>query len=199
MKIYKGKSFIKILLMLFVVFSSFICNAHNQRPPAAHILMPAYNVNNFILSTIETVLNQDYSNVKLFIFNDGSTDDTLKKITNLLKNNHNLTNKIYIQSSNNNVGVAKTRTKLIKWSKNADPNAYIFWLDADDKYTSKSYISEVIQKTQATKADICLVNFSIIYEDDAQKKNASGLIKEKENMAKIINSILASPKQSINP
>lgn len=195
----KNKYFFNFFCALFGMLSSFICNAQDNIKPKVHVLMPAYNANKFVLSSIQSVLDQNYSNLKLFIFNDGSIDDTLKKIQILLKDNFALKNKIYLRSTDSNLGVSQARTTLIKWSKNTDPSAYIVWLDADDKYTNKSYISDVIQQMQATTADICLVNFSIIYEDENQKNNAAGLIKDKEKMAKIIKTILSSPKQSINP
>ena len=197
-KFIKNKYFFHFFCALLGTLSSF-CNAQDNIQPAVHVLMPAYNANKFVLSAIRSVLDQNYSNFKLLIFNDGSTDETLKKIQILLKDKPVLKNRIYLRSMDSNVGVSQARTALIKWSKNTDPSAYIFWLDADDKYTNKSYISDVIQKIQATKADICLVNFSIIYEDESQKNNAAGLIKDKEKMAKIIKTILSSPTQSINP
>lgn len=166
--------------------------------PFAHILMPIYNVDKFILASIQSVLNQNYPNWKLLIFNDGSTDNTLKKIQELLEKKPELKEQIYLQSDSKNHGVSSTRTKLIEWSKNLNQNAYIFWLDADDQYTDFSFIQNVIQKMQATNADICILNFSTIYEDKKQEVNAFGLLKEKDKTKEIIQEILTSPNQSVN-
>lgn len=44
------------------------------------IMMPAYNAELFIAEAIESVLNQDYSNIQLVICDDASTDNTAKII-----------------------------------------------------------------------------------------------------------------------
>ena len=193
-----NKYFYFVYFVLSIWSPSVSIAQHQPNQPVVHVLMPAYNANGFILSSIKSVLEQNYLNVKLLIFNDGSTDQTFKVVKKLLED-HSLKNKIYIKSTSRNKGVSRTRTTLIQWSKAIEPQAYIFWLDADDQYTNKFFIRDVIQQMQKTKADICLVNFSIIYEDEKQKSNSIGLIKEQEKMTNIIKTISAIPNQSIQP
>jgi glycosyltransferase involved in cell wall biosynthesis len=38
--------------------------------------MPAFNSELYIAEAIESILNQTYKNIQLFIFDDGSTDNT---------------------------------------------------------------------------------------------------------------------------
>jgi glycosyltransferase involved in cell wall biosynthesis len=45
--------------------------------PLVSILIPAYNAQAWIHSTLESALNQDYSNIEVILVNDGSTDQTL--------------------------------------------------------------------------------------------------------------------------
>jgi glycosyltransferase involved in cell wall biosynthesis len=161
--------------------------------------MPVYNAKRYIKSSIESVLNQNYPNVKLLIINDGSTDGTDKVILDLLKNRPGSKNKVYIKSSEKNVGVSQSRLKLINWSKSVNPTAYIAWLDADDKYTSKTFVRDVIGQMEKTNSNICLVNFSIIYEDENQKNNAIGLLKDKKSTKEVIDSILSTPDEYVNP
>lgn len=159
--------------------------------PAAHILMPLYNADKYVISAIQSVAEQDYPELKLIIINDGSTDNSLQKIQLFLNENPNLQDKIIIKNISNNRGTARTRQELIELSKEKNLNAYIFWLDADDKYKTNTFVSSVITQMQQTRADVCLFNFSVIFEDENQKINAVGLLKEKENLAEILNSILS--------
>ena len=44
------------------------------------IIMPVYNCENYIGQAIESIKRQSYKDWELIIVNDGSTDNTLKKI-----------------------------------------------------------------------------------------------------------------------
>ena len=44
------------------------------------IIMPVFNEQKFIQESIKSILNQTYQEFELIIINDGSYDDTFKKI-----------------------------------------------------------------------------------------------------------------------
>ena len=44
--------------------------------PKVSVVMPAYNVEQYIAHSIESVLASDYPNIELIIVDDGSTDTT---------------------------------------------------------------------------------------------------------------------------
>ena len=41
------------------------------------IIIPMYNVEQYISECLESVINQDYKNMEIIIVNDGSTDNSL--------------------------------------------------------------------------------------------------------------------------
>ena len=47
--------------------------------------MPCYNCTKYILKAIRSIQNQDLSNFEIIIVNDASTDDSLKYIEQLQK------------------------------------------------------------------------------------------------------------------
>lgn len=62
----------------------------NKRQPQVTIAIPAYNEEKTIAKTIESALNIDYPTNKLeiIIINDGSTDQTKKRVQPYLKHSH---------------------------------------------------------------------------------------------------------------
>mgnify|MGYP002626020842 CR=1 FL=1 len=52
----------------------------NSRMPAISVIIPNYNTEKFIASTIESVLNQTFSDFELIIVDDGSSDNSVAVI-----------------------------------------------------------------------------------------------------------------------
>lgn len=48
--------------------------------PLVTVIVPAYNHEDYIEECIDSILNQNYSNIELFVVNDGSTDGTHEKM-----------------------------------------------------------------------------------------------------------------------
>ncbi|WP_343707597.1 glycosyltransferase family 2 protein [Flavobacterium sp.] len=87
------------------------------------IIMPAYNVENYIEASIKSVLNQTYSNWELIVVDDGSNDSTAQ----IIKKNQIVDNRIkYIYQTNSKQ--AKARNNGIKNAK----GEILAFLDSDD-------------------------------------------------------------------
>jgi glycosyltransferase involved in cell wall biosynthesis len=168
-----------------------------ESKPPVHVLMPVYNAEKFIIASIRSVLNQTYPDVKLLILDDGSTDASMARVKDLLQDHPDLQDKIFVQSVTHG-GVANARSELHRWSQETNPDAYYGWLDADDKYTSEKSIEKIMNRMLETKADICVFNFSIQFEDEGQIANAAGLLKEKEKMSLILRNIVSSENKWIH-
>ena len=46
--------------------------------PKVSIIVPVYNVENYLENCIESILNQTLQDIELILVNDGSTDNSLK-------------------------------------------------------------------------------------------------------------------------
>jgi glycosyltransferase involved in cell wall biosynthesis len=167
--------------------------------PAAHVMMPVYNAEKYIIAAIQSVLNQSYANTKLLIYNDDCTDNSMRLVENFIQLHPEYKNKIEIKHGASNKGVGHARGELLSWSEALNTNAYLFWLDSDDKFINKHFIKYAIQQMQETGAEVCLFNFRIIYQHPSQIPNAAGLIKDKENAEKVLQAIIRSPGKSIIP
>ena len=86
------------------------------------VIIPSYNASKFIDITINSVLNQTYSNFELIVVDDGSTDDTEIHIKRYLTDERVKYFKI------KNGGVSNARNYGASMSK----GEYLCFLDADD-------------------------------------------------------------------
>lgn len=90
------------------------------------IIMPSYNVSKYIKDSINSVLEQTYSNWELIIIDDCSIDDTCK-IVNTFKDD-----RIILINNRKNSGAAISRNSGIKIAK----GNWIAFLDSDDLWES---------------------------------------------------------------
>lgn len=90
---------------------------------AVSIIMPAYNAENFISESIESVIGQTYANWELIIVDDGSTDNTRNVVHRYINRDTRI--HYFFQE---NARQAKARNTGIKNSK----GDIIAFLDADD-------------------------------------------------------------------
>jgi len=86
------------------------------------IIMPVYNAEKFLNESIDSILSQTFKEFEFLIFDDGSTDNSLKII-----NSYN-DSRIKVYSSPVNVGYVKYLNKGIEIAK----GKYIARMDADD-------------------------------------------------------------------
>lgn len=98
----------------------------NDSEPIVSVIMPAYNVAEFIDKSIESVLSQSFSSWELLIVNDCSTDDTLNEIEPYL-----VDNRIKLINNSKNLGGAGSRNVAIEAAK----GRYLAFLDSDDLWT----------------------------------------------------------------
>lgn len=90
--------------------------------PLVSILMPVFNSERFLSSTIENILSQSYRNIELIIVNDGSTDNSYAIAYQYTKDTR---VKLFSQL---NAGAHAARNRAIKEST----GEYIMFMDADD-------------------------------------------------------------------
>lgn len=88
------------------------------------IITPLYNCEKFISCTIESVLQQTYTNWEMIIVDDKSTDRSLQKAKYYARKD----SRIKIIQSDKNNGAAIARNRAIKESN----GHYIAFLDSDD-------------------------------------------------------------------
>lgn len=123
--------------------------------PKISVIIPLYNKEKTIKKTIESVLNQTFTDFEVIVVNDGSTDKSLDVV------------KIFNDSrirfiDKQNEGVSRTRNRGFKEAS----GEWLLFLDADDILENRTL--EILSR-QVTKYPECLAhtaNYNTIYSND---------------------------------
>lgn len=101
------------------------------------IIVPAYNVENFIGQTMDCVLAQTYRNWELLLVEDCSTDGTAALIRQYMEKNRDP--RIRLISQPSNMGAARARNRGLLEAK----GRFISYLDADDLWEPEKLEKEL--------------------------------------------------------
>ena len=94
----------------------------NREAGLVSIIMPSYNTASYIKESVDSVLNQTYTNWELIIVDDCSTDKTDEVIADLIDT------RIRYFKNEKNLGAAISRNKALRESR----GQWIAFLDSDD-------------------------------------------------------------------
>tara|TARA_B100001093_G_scaffold520127_1_gene612939 strand:+ start:16354 stop:17052 length:699 start_codon:yes stop_codon:yes gene_type:complete len=117
------------------------------------VLMSAYNSEDTIKLSIESIINQTYSNIEFLIIDDASTDNTYS----ICKDYENNFDQIRIFKNDENIGLTKSLNKLINYST----GHYIARQDADD-YSQDVRIEKQVAFLEKNSIDGCSTRAKII-------------------------------------
>lgn len=127
----------------------------SKKEPLVSVIMPAYNVENFIGRAIESVLKQSYRNIELVIGNDASTDRTCEIVEQFDDN------RIKLFHEKQNTGSAYLPRQLALEHCTGE---YVVNLDADD-YLEHEYIRKLYNRLCECSADVCCGRMVIVDEN----------------------------------
>jgi glycosyltransferase involved in cell wall biosynthesis len=113
------------------------------------VIVPCYNQAQFLDQTLQSVLNQTYSNWECIIVNDGSPDNTAEIAQNWLKKDARF---VYVDKKNG--GLSSARNKGLELAK----GDFIQFLDADDLLVSSKF-QQSINAVENNKSDVIITNF----------------------------------------
>lgn len=102
--------------------------------PLVSIIMPTRNRSEFIIQTVDSVLEQDFRDFELIIINDGSKDNTEDVVKNIEDP------RIVYISNKENLGVTKTLNKGIAIAR----GKYIARIDDQDRWVSKDKLKKQV-------------------------------------------------------
>ena len=88
------------------------------------IIMPSYNCGKYVEETIRSVQEQTYRNWEIIFVDDCSTDDTIRKVTEMQEKD----SRIKLFGNQCNSGAAISRNKALREAQ----GRWVAFLDSDD-------------------------------------------------------------------
>jgi glycosyltransferase involved in cell wall biosynthesis len=98
--------------------------------PLISVIVPAYNVQSYLETCIESIVAQTYTNLQIIIIDDGSTDNTAILCDQLARTDSRIT-----VFHTGNKGVSHARNIGLEYAR----GDYIYFIDADDWLDQETY------------------------------------------------------------
>ena len=146
--------------MAIIYISYIVLIIFNMLKKTVDIILPVYNSKKYILTTINSVIRQNYNSWNLIIIDDCSNDGTYEILKRIQKK-YSKDNKIFLYQQNINKGQAEARNLGLKKSK----SIFIAFIDSDDIWEKNKLTNQI-----AFMKDN---NYNFTYSDYISIKNNS--------------------------
>ena len=120
------------------------------------IIMPAYNCEKFLKQAVHSVISQTYTNWKLIIIDDCSTDGTRLLAEELAERDK----RIELLCNDQNQGVSRTRNRGIKEAE----TEWIAFLDSDDAWDKEKLAKQVALMKENPAAELVYTGSAFMRE-----------------------------------
>ncbi|BCL37661.1 glycosyltransferase family 2 protein [Nostoc sp. MS1] len=125
--------------------------------PLVSVIIPAYNAANFIERTLNSVINQTYTNIEVIVVDDGSQDGTSAIVQSMMQKDQRI--QLLYQT---NAGVAAARNLAIKQAQ----GEFIAPIDADDIWYPQN-LAKQVQRFQESDSSVGLVySWSVVIDSE---------------------------------
>lgn len=118
--------------------------------PKVSIILPCYNVEQYIHNIYENIVQSSYDNYEMIFVNDGSLDNTVQEIQKIQKMNDSRV--VLIDKENG--GVSSARNEGIK----SATGKYVLFIDPDDEI-SLNLMTEVVNNAEATSSEFVIYGY----------------------------------------
>ncbi len=125
-------------------------NNNNISAPEISVIVPAYNVEEYIERCLNSLIDQDFTkDYEIIVINDGSTDSTPAIVERIAKEHKNI--RVYSQK---NAGLSAARNAGLSHVR----GKYVLFPDGDD-FVERRYLSALYDAAERSGADITYCNY----------------------------------------
>ncbi len=131
-----------------------------ENQPLISVIIPVYNVENYLHECVDSVLNQTYGNFEILLVDDGSTDSSGKICDEYLEKDDRV---VVIHKKNE--GPSKTRNAGLENTN----GKYIYFLDSDD-YIENNALELLVNTAESNSADLVFFDAHSFSDDGSEIK-----------------------------
>lgn len=144
-------------------------NRTEIKQPLISVIVPCYNVENYLKKCVDSILNQTYKNLEIWLVDDGSPDncgqicDEYSKIDDRIKVIH-----------KENGGLSDARNVAIDQAT----GEWITFVDSDD-YVTDDYVETLYNLVEKYDCEVSVAWFRTFYEGQEPKEPSQVCLEEK--------------------
>lgn len=120
------------------------------------IIIPVFNVSNYIASCVESALNQTHKNLEVIIIDDCGSDESMNVVMNVVES-HPRNRSVQVIKHKVNQGLSAARNTGIEYSS----GTYLYFLDGDDEI-SIDCIELMVAKISLTSSDFVIADYKVV-------------------------------------
>lgn len=120
-----------------------------NKEPLVSVIIPVYNTEKYLKKCVDSVRNQTYQNLEIWLVDDGSTDSSGAICDEYAR----MDSRIYVSHKENaGQGVARN-TALDRCT-----GEYISFVDSDD-WIAENFVEKMVQEIEKSDADVCICGY----------------------------------------
>ena len=128
--------------------------------PLVSIIVPVYNVEQYLSQCLDSLINQTYSNLEIICVNDGSADNSLEILQKYKKTDSRIS---IIDKQNAGVSQARNDALFVISGK------YLMFVDADD-WIDDSTCENAVREAESGSFDVVMWSYISEYASHSEKK-----------------------------
>ncbi|MDO4924990.1 MAG: glycosyltransferase [Turicibacter sp.] len=121
------------------------------------VIITTYNRKSFLIDAVESVLSQSYTNIRIIIMDDASTDGTQMLVSEKYSSNSN----IVYHRNDSNCGPSKNRLYAYETYSKGE---YVIFMDDDDYFIDNEYLANVMKRYEID-SDLAFIAADVIIDD----------------------------------
>ena len=137
--------------------------------PHISVIIPVYNAGNYIVDTLNSVLQQTLKDIEVIVVNDGSNDQSLVECYRLQE-----IDKRIIIINQDNQGVSKARN-VGKQNATGD---YIIFIDADDELDCRMLEIYILKQRKLIQIYLCVGLIGFLKKSKRRRKNIIAIMRK---------------------